>query len=262
MFKPGINTSGRSSAFNNTIFNPGNEPSFTTPYLYNFVGRQDLSVKQSRNIAKSYYSPTPGGLPGNSDAGAMESWLIWNMLGLYPMAGQTTFLIGSSWFSNTTISLDNGKSLVVTTTGGSDTSYYVQSLLVNGKQWTQSWLTWNDIFANGGTMDFTLGPEPKNWTTGKAPPSPASEFQQDVNPTTIVRPGGITMASTTADKDKERERRVKLRDIGLGIMALALFGTSFASVLVWWSCSGCPELQQRVLEKAEGMPERLEMRPR
>lgn len=158
-----------------------------------------------------------------------------NVLGLYPMAGQTTFLIGSPWFSNTTISLDNGKSLVVTTTGGSDTSYYVQSLLVNGKQWTQSWLTWNDIFANGGTMDFTLGPEPKNWTTGKAPPSPASEFQQDVNPTTIVRPGGITMASTTADKDKERERRVKLRDIGLGIMALALFGISFASVLVWWS---------------------------
>lgn len=94
-FTPGVNTSGRSAAFNNTIFNPGNEPSFTTPYLYNFVGRQDLSVKQSRNIAKSYYSPTPDGLPGNSDAGAMESWLLWNMLGLYPLAGQTTFLIGS-----------------------------------------------------------------------------------------------------------------------------------------------------------------------
>jgi putative alpha-1,2-mannosidase len=39
VFKPGINTSGRSAAYNNTIFNPGNEPSFNTPYLYNFAGR-------------------------------------------------------------------------------------------------------------------------------------------------------------------------------------------------------------------------------
>ena len=111
------NTTSRNAAFNNTIFNPGNEPSFTTPYLYNYVGRQDLSVKQSRNIAKSYYSPTPGGLPGNSDAGAMESWLLWNMLGLYPIVGQTTFLIGSPWFANTSISLGGGKSLTTTTTG-------------------------------------------------------------------------------------------------------------------------------------------------
>ncbi|CZR62354.1 related to putative alpha-1,2-mannosidase [Phialocephala subalpina] len=257
-FKPGINTSGRSAAFNNTIFNPGNEPSFTTPYLYNFVGRQDLSVKQSRNIAKSYYSPTPGGLPGDSDAGAMESWLIWNMFGLYPMAGQTTFLIGSPWFSNTTISLAGGKSLVVTTTGGSDTSYYVQSLLVNGKQWTQSWLTWTDIFANGGTMDFTLGPEAKNWTTGKVPPSPASEFQQEVNPTSIVQPGKITMAPTAADKDKERRKHQKLRDIGLGLMALALFSLIVTSVLVWWfwfrkpRVSGAISAEERVEEGEAG----------
>ncbi|KUJ10327.1 glycoside hydrolase family 92 protein [Mollisia scopiformis] len=234
VFTPGINTSGRSAGFNNTIFNPGNEPSFTTPYLYNYVGRQDLSVKQSRNIAKSYYAPTPGGLPGDSDAGAMESWLLWNMLGLYPMVGQTTFLIGSPWFANTTISLGGGHNLVVTTTGGSDTSYYVQSLLVNGKQWTQSWLTWNDVFASGGTMDFTLGPTPANWTTGNPPPSPASEFQQDVNPTTIVQPGKITMAPTAAELTKEEDKRRKLRDIGLGIMALAIFGFGSALLLVWW----------------------------
>ena len=120
VFTPGINTSGRSTAYNNTIFNRGNEPSFTTPYLYNYVGRQDLSVLQSRNIAKSYYSPIPGGLPGNSDAGAMESWLLWNMLGLYPMVAQTTFLIGSPWFANITISLGGVKSLIVTIANGLD----------------------------------------------------------------------------------------------------------------------------------------------
>ncbi|KAH8747327.1 glycosyl hydrolase family 92-domain-containing protein [Diaporthe sp. PMI_573] len=56
------------------IFNPGNEPSFTTPYLFNFINRQDLTVYYTHKFARAYYSPTPTGLPGNSDAGAMESW--------------------------------------------------------------------------------------------------------------------------------------------------------------------------------------------
>ena len=157
------------------IFNPGNEPSFTSPFLFNFVDRQDLTVNHSRTIAKSYYSATPGGLPGNSDAGAMESWVLWVMIGLYPMTGQTTFLIGSPWFDDLSISLGSGKSLSITSSGGSDTSYYVQSLKVNGKTWTKNWVTWSDIFENGGTMDFVLGPQPVDWATGPTPPSPGTE---------------------------------------------------------------------------------------
>lgn len=162
--------------FANGLFNPGNEPSFTTPYLFNFVGRQDLTVNTTRSVAKQYYSATPAGLPGNSDAGAMESWILWVMIGLYPMTGQTTFLIGSPWFSDLTIDLGEGKSLEITTTGGSDTSYYVQSLQVNGQAWNKSWVSWSDVFENGGTMDFMLGSQPANWTTGPAPPSPASKL--------------------------------------------------------------------------------------
>jgi predicted alpha-1,2-mannosidase len=233
MFKPNI--TNRNAAFNSTIINPGNEPSFNTPYLYNYVGRQDLSVKQSRNIAKRYYSPTPGGLPGNSDAGAMESWLLWNMLGLYPMVGQTTFLIGSPWFANTSISLGSGKALSMTTTGGSNDSYYVQSLQVNGKQWVQSWVTWDDIFTNGGTMDFVLGPEPKNWTTGPPPPSPASEFSQYTDPSTIIKPGAVPMVpnSATLAKQKAHRRRV-LRDVALGIIGFVILVLLVFAGWSWW----------------------------
>lgn len=172
-FQGGANPSG-SAAFNYTIFNPGNEPSFTTPYLYNFVNAQHLSVLRSRTAAKSFYAPTPTGLPGNSDAGAMQSWVLWNMLGLYPMTGQTTFLIGSPWFGNTTIDLGGGKSLDITTEGGSEDSYYVQSLAINGQAWNQSWVTYDEIFAHGGTMEFVLGSTAVNWTVGAPPPSPAT----------------------------------------------------------------------------------------
>lgn len=71
--------------FDLKIFSAGNEPGFTSPYLYNFVsGQQHMSVQRSREIGKLYSAGT-GGLPGNSDAGAMESNLLWQMIGLYPV---------------------------------------------------------------------------------------------------------------------------------------------------------------------------------
>jgi putative alpha-1,2-mannosidase len=136
-------------------------------------------VYQSRKVAKGDYNTGVNGLPGNSDAGAMQTWLLWNMIGLYPVTGQTTFLIHSPWFESMTIDLSTGKTLLITSTGGDgngDTNYYVQSLKVNGKSWTQNWLTYEDVFANGGTMEFVLGPNAVNWTTGGVlPPSPATE---------------------------------------------------------------------------------------
>lgn len=150
---------------------------FNIPYLYNYINRQDLSVAQSRSIAKSYYNTGVNGLPGNSDAGAMQTWLLWNMIGLYPVTGQTTFLIHSPWFESLTIDLGDGKTLEVTTTGGDgtgDEKIYVQRLQVNGKNWRKNWLEWDDIFAEGGTLEFELGAEPSDWFTGEVPPSPAS----------------------------------------------------------------------------------------
>jgi putative alpha-1,2-mannosidase len=151
---------------------------FNVPYLYNFINRQDRSVYQSRKVAKADYNLHVSGLPGNSDAGAMQTWLLWNMIGPYPVTGQTTFLIHSAWHESLTLNLGGGKKLVITSTGGDgngDTNYYIQSLMVNGKEWTQNWLTYDDVFTQGGTMHFVLGPNPVQWATGPAPPSPATE---------------------------------------------------------------------------------------
>ncbi|KAK7757892.1 hypothetical protein SLS62_000270 [Diatrype stigma] len=173
------------------LFDPGNEPSFTTPYLFHYAGRPDLSVSTSRAVAEQHYAPTPGGLPGNSDAGAMESWILWNMIGLYPVTGQPVFLVGSPWFEDLTIDLGGGKTLHITSSttatssskrsgtkaaSASDaTAYQVQSLKVNGKDWDKAWVSWDDVFANGGTMEFVLGTDAADWATGDLPPSPATE---------------------------------------------------------------------------------------
>jgi putative alpha-1,2-mannosidase len=150
---------------------------FNIPYLYHYIGRQDLSVSRSRNIAKTYYGTGVKGLPGNSDAGAMQTWLLWNMIGLYPITGQTTFLIHSPWFDSLSIELGSGKKLNITATGGDgngDSNIYVQKLRLNGKVWKKNWLIWDDIFAQGGTLEFELGKAASNWFTDALPPSPAS----------------------------------------------------------------------------------------
>lgn len=103
----------------------------------------------------------------------------WQMIGLWPMTGQTTFLILAPWFEEMTISLGDGKSLHITTTGGCSgpscgSSFYVQSLKVNGEPWSKSWITWDDVFAKGGTLEYVLGSEAVEWSTGDLPPSPAS----------------------------------------------------------------------------------------
>lgn len=97
------------------------------------------------------------------------------MIGLWPMTGQTTFLILAPWFERMTIDLGDGKRLVVSTTGSDRSNApYVQSLRVNGEPWDKAWVAWDDIFAKGGSLEFELGANKSEWSTGDLPPSPAS----------------------------------------------------------------------------------------
>lgn len=97
------------------------------------------------------------------------------MIGLYPLTGQTTFLILAPWFESMTLTLPNDKTLEITTSGGDHrTTFYIQSLTINGVPWDKSWVSWEDIFENGGTMHYVLGNTPTRWNLGELPPSPAS----------------------------------------------------------------------------------------
>lgn len=83
---------------------------FNIPYLYHYIHRPGLSMTHSRRIAKQNYGTGKSGLPVNSDAGAVPSWLLWNLIGLYPITGQTTFLIHAPWFEFLTVGWGNKSS--------------------------------------------------------------------------------------------------------------------------------------------------------
>ena len=126
--------------FANKHYNVANEPSFMTPYLYHWVDRPDLSVARIRQIVNDNYDDTPLGLPGNDDSGAMSSWLVFNMMGLYPVAGQNLYLVGSPLIPEYTIHLENGKKLQV-----------VRDEKM--KSWDRKFLT-HELLTNGGKLVF------------------------------------------------------------------------------------------------------------
>ncbi|TVY68627.1 putative secreted glycosidase [Lachnellula suecica] len=175
MFIPGLQDGsvGAGNGVGTAIFNPGNEPSFGTPFLYNYLqGKQWKSVMRGRDIVKEYYSNGRDGVPGNSDAGALESWMVWNLIGIYPVVTQPVYLLLSPWFSDLTLSVAGNKTLKITTEG-LDVGPYVQSITVNGQSWNKSWVTHEDLISgDGGSIHFVLGSAQTEWDVGDLPPSP------------------------------------------------------------------------------------------
>lgn len=111
-------------------------------------------------------------MPGNSDAGALNSWLIWQMLGLYPIVTTPVYLIESPWFSDINMTINGNRTLRITAESLSDDSYFVQGVKINGKQWDRNWFDHEDVMIDGGLIEFVMGSAPVVWETGDVPPSP------------------------------------------------------------------------------------------
>ena len=156
--------------FAHNHYNVANEPSFLTPYLYHWVDCPERSVERINQIIRDNYDDTPDGLPGNDDSGAMSSWLVFNMLGLYPVAGQNLYVVGAPMVPRYTLHLPNGKTLTVEATG---------------KGWERTFLTHGDLL-QGGTLIL-----PKHEATALSPEAAVQKrvaqdaTYQDIQPTRL-----------------------------------------------------------------------------
>jgi putative alpha-1,2-mannosidase len=156
-------------------FSMGNEPSLAIPYIYNRLGAPWKTQKRVRMLLESFFTDTLQGMPGDEDGGGMSAFVVFSMMGFYPVTpGIPTYDIGSPVFDKTTIHLSNGKDFVIVAHQASHENKYVQSVRLNGKPLDQVWFRHADI-ANGGTLELTMGDTP-NTSLGTATPSfpPAS----------------------------------------------------------------------------------------
>lgn len=149
-----------------------NEPDMEAPYLYHYVGRPDRTVEVVRSVIRYQFSTGRGGLPGNDDSGGLSSWLVWSMIGLFPVAGMPVILIGSPVFSRIGMKLQGGE-FVVRAENNSDENIYVQKAWLNGRALERSYLRLSD-FHGGSELVLEMGPNPSSWGKESRPPSFAS----------------------------------------------------------------------------------------
>ncbi|PVH91984.1 glycoside hydrolase family 92 protein, partial [Periconia macrospinosa] len=175
-FLPGFGTSvGANNDAGSALFNPGNEPSFTTPFLYNYVPKnQWKTANQSRATVDSFYSDARDGYPGNIDGGALPSWLIWNLIGLYPIPTQPLYLLVAPRFPSLRISLFSStplsKTLTIRAQNLSDINTFPQEVTFNGESWNRSWISHEEL-SHGGELVFVMGDSPGEWDVGERPAS-------------------------------------------------------------------------------------------
>lgn len=157
-------------------FAMGNEPSFHIPYIYNYLGAPYKTQKRIHQLIDNLFSDTVSGIPGDEDGGGMSAFVVFSMMGFFPVTpGVPVYAIGSPFFEKTTITLPSGKTFTVRARDYSGKNKYIQSARLNGKILDRSWFTHDELMA-GGTLELAMGPRPnKEWGRDNLPPSRIEE---------------------------------------------------------------------------------------
>lgn len=143
-------------------FSMGNEPSLAIPYIYNRLGAPWKTQKRIRMLLESFFTDTVQGIPGDEDGGGLSAFVVFSMLGFYPVTpGVPVYDVGSPVFDKATIHLKNGKDFVILTRQNSHENKYVQGIRLNGRPLDQIWFHHADI-ADGGTLELTMSDVPNN----------------------------------------------------------------------------------------------------
>lgn len=141
-------------------FSMGNEPSLAIPYIYNRLGAPWKTQKRVRMLLDTFFTDTLQGIPGDEDGGGMSAFVVFSMLGFYPVTpGIPTYDVGSPVFKKAVIHLKNGKDFTINAENASQHNKYVESIRLNGTPLNQVWFR-HDAIANGGTLELTMGNTP------------------------------------------------------------------------------------------------------
>lgn len=158
-------------------YNPYNEGDLHAPFVFHFSGEPWKTQRVVRRVLEENYLDAPDGLPGNDDGGAMSSWAVLSMIGIYSVdpASLAYELVGPA-FPKTSIHLHAPyaeKTFTIETTPDPALKPYIQKVTLNGTPHSRNWISFQNIRA-GGRLHFTVGAEPNRMWGSRpedAPPS-------------------------------------------------------------------------------------------
>lgn len=145
----------------NPYFWAGNEVTMLTPWLFNFGKSCHKTQYWTRSITHMHFNNGPSGLPGNDDYASMSTFLLFSSLGIYPAATQDYYLIGSPRVKSASLQLTRAEgsysALRIETHDNSADNVYVQKLLVNGQEWTETKIPTSVLKApEGCTLEYFM----------------------------------------------------------------------------------------------------------
>lgn len=149
----------------------GNEPPISGAFLFNAIGRPDLTARWVQWIINNRYGDGPDGLPGNDDGGTLSAWLVFAASGFFPVPGADGYHIVAPSFPKLQWKIGDGWFTIETTGFESGRVNYITAAQLNGRPLTTAWLPHAEIKA-GGVLRFELAGAPGDW--GRTPVDPFS----------------------------------------------------------------------------------------
>ncbi len=145
----------------------GNEPSHHIIYLYNYVGQPYKAAIRLREVMSTLYKDQPDGLCGNEDVAQMSAWYVLSALGIYqvdPAGG--IYVFGSPIVNQAVLNVGGGKTFKIIVHNNSSKNIYIQSIKLNNRSYTKSYITYQEIVA-GGILEFEMGDSPSTFGTAQ-----------------------------------------------------------------------------------------------
>ncbi len=138
----------------------GNQPIQHMIYLYNYSAQPWKAQYWVREVMDKLYNANPDGYCGDEDNGQTSAWYVFAAMGMYPVApGTDQYILGSPLFKKVTLDLENGKQVVIESVDNTPQNRYVQSMSVNGENYTKNYLTYKQL-TDGAVVKFEMSSEP------------------------------------------------------------------------------------------------------
>jgi predicted alpha-1,2-mannosidase len=138
----------------------GNQPIQHMIYLYNYAGEPWKAQYWARETMNKMYKATPDGYCGDEDNGQTSAWYVFSAIGFYPVcpaSGQ--YVLGAPLFNKITLTLENGKKVIINAPNNSAANKYVSSLSYNGKPYDFNWLS-HKALVQGAVLNFNMSANP------------------------------------------------------------------------------------------------------
>ena len=138
----------------------GNEPDHQAAFMFAMAGQPDKTQEWVNKIINDEYSPGPGGLSGNEDAGQMSAWLVFSMMGFYPVCpASNQYVITTPSFDEVKITLADGKFFLITSIGRENNNKYIRVITKNGAVFRNGFLSHDEI-TSGSRFTFQISARP------------------------------------------------------------------------------------------------------